>query len=44
MKEVPKERARQATTVGRGRMRYVLAISTALAAVALAVILLVWVI
>lgn len=40
-KELPKTEARQGRTLGR--MRYVLAISTVLAAVALAVILLVWV-
>ena len=40
--EVPKTRARQGTTLGR--MRYVLIISTVVAAIALGVILLVWVV
>jgi len=41
MMEVSKTRARQATTLGR--MRYVLIISTTLAAVALGLLLLGWI-
>ena len=41
MTEVSKTRARQGTTLGR--MRYVLIISTSLAAIALALLLLGWI-